>query len=796
MQSHASSRPAPSLSSSSSSSVSMSSSIQQHPPAIPPPISAPSPSYFLFSNPAVFAHQTSQPSFVGNRGIYDAVPQSYTLSPRFIPPPSAGFFTPRYAASNNQAQTPRRRSDSSMPTVNAALKRTPEDREPPPPPISASDSMHKQRSMNPHPPHPPHLPPHHHPHYPHHDESHIVSNIISFKISYEEKSERDPLADESLSQEEQNNDDSREKEDIKRLWMKQQEMRMKHEHGQPSPAGLERHEEQWYHEETQEEKQEEQTRSPDSSRGKEQRPMSFHDKHYQAINHIKKTIAEVERVIGPLPPMGAGGPVSVVEAVHTLSFDEDGNLSEHGYTTAEPQEGGSSSREDRESHVGMVDNEAEATVMDDAEDVQVREPMSGEDENLYQSDKSEEDAVKEIGEMCDSQSSGARSEMRDLPSDLSPANVVAGTKSSGLAKNENLEFLKRFHHSYSSYAPAESNYSSYAPAEANTFPNVTTIDPIVHSISSFRELPDPFRVNRDDMKAEEVASNMTNSSSFSQRRVSSNEHSAFIDQSFSAAEVVDSSPHLQGLGATKEAQARSGRATLDDMSSSSAGHRAEGEASETPAAPAASDQTQSLVEAGALAGVGMLIGRDATTGKIFVNSVAPEGPACESGIKSGDQLLAVDGTVVEGLRTADVLNLIKGRKGTQVKLKLSRGDSSVLELHVMRAALGRGGTSPGSDKNISALEGLKAFFSSPPKSAASASSADTMPAKAEEEASQGVQDAETVDATIMSPGQEAGSMNKSVASRALELEACGDLMAIMDLVSYSSWSIKRSASLL
>ena len=41
------------------------------------------------------------------------------------------------------------------------------------------------------------------------------------------------------------------------------------------------------------------------------------------------------------------------------------------------------------------------------------------------------------------------------------------------------------------------------------------------------------------------------------------------------------------------------------------------------------------------AGVGMLIGRDATIGKIFVNSMTPEGPASKSGIKSGDQLLAV-----------------------------------------------------------------------------------------------------------------------------------------------------------
>lgn len=119
--------------------------------------------------------------------------------------------------------------------------------------------------------------------------------------------------------------------------------------------------------------------------------------------------------------------------------------------------------------------------------------------------------------------------MSDLPSDFSPANVVTGTKSAALARNENLEFLKRFHHSYSSYAPVESNYSSYAPVESNAFPNVTTIDPIVHSISSFRELPDPFRVNRDDVtrfhhvEAEEVATTMTNSSSLSERRVSSDE---------------------------------------------------------------------------------------------------------------------------------------------------------------------------------------------------------------------------------------------------------------------------------
>eukprot|EP00960_Hanusia_phi_P009723 283068-Hanusia_phi.AAC.1 len=303
-------------------------------------MSSASHSYFILSNPSVFAHHSPQPSFVGAHSIYDA---TYGLSPRFAPPPphhpTAGFFTPRYAASHkNQDQLARRRSDTAMPLGHASTKRVQGDSDHALTARSSQDTMPQQTVMS------------------HRQQNnHIISSIITYTVSKQEPSETDPPAADLNSPEEQSNEDYREQEDIERFWMKQQENRMKGE--QAHAASDVRHGEDGSVE-LHEPMQTYSGVSTEPSRPREQKPLSFHDKHSRAISHIKKTLKEVEKVIGPVPSKGE--PLDVLRdsepdeeetAVHTISFDEHGNLSGHRYASKRSS-GEGTSDEDKKSWEG------------------------------------------------------------------------------------------------------------------------------------------------------------------------------------------------------------------------------------------------------------------------------------------------------------------------------------------------------------------------------------------------------------------------------------------------------------
>ncbi|WP_207533869.1 S41 family peptidase [Desertivirga arenae] len=60
---------------------------------------------------------------------------------------------------------------------------------------------------------------------------------------------------------------------------------------------------------------------------------------------------------------------------------------------------------------------------------------------------------------------------------------------------------------------------------------------------------------------------------------------------------------------------------------------------------------------------------------VFVTAVHPEGPAYKAGIRPGDQVIKVADKVIAGTEiTADrVVGLIKGRRGSEVKISLKRG---------------------------------------------------------------------------------------------------------------------------
>ncbi len=59
-------------------------------------------------------------------------------------------------------------------------------------------------------------------------------------------------------------------------------------------------------------------------------------------------------------------------------------------------------------------------------------------------------------------------------------------------------------------------------------------------------------------------------------------------------------------------------------------------------------------------------------------------PSEAAGIKSGDKILAVDGTSLDGLTIDEARNKIRGKKGTQVVLSVVRGDTAATDITVTR----------------------------------------------------------------------------------------------------------------
>jgi C-terminal processing protease CtpA/Prc len=73
-------------------------------------------------------------------------------------------------------------------------------------------------------------------------------------------------------------------------------------------------------------------------------------------------------------------------------------------------------------------------------------------------------------------------------------------------------------------------------------------------------------------------------------------------------------------------------------------------------------------------GIGMTIGMQGN--QFVVADVVEGGPAWDSGIRGGDQIQAVDGSPVAGIRVDELVNRIRGESGTPVTIQLVRAGQS------------------------------------------------------------------------------------------------------------------------
>lgn len=77
---------------------------------------------------------------------------------------------------------------------------------------------------------------------------------------------------------------------------------------------------------------------------------------------------------------------------------------------------------------------------------------------------------------------------------------------------------------------------------------------------------------------------------------------------------------------------------------------------------------------GEIVGVGLAIKVDEESGITDVLGVITGAPAEKAGVLIGDKILAIDGRTLKAKSLQDVVNVLRGKAGTQVKLTVLRGD--------------------------------------------------------------------------------------------------------------------------
>lgn len=87
---------------------------------------------------------------------------------------------------------------------------------------------------------------------------------------------------------------------------------------------------------------------------------------------------------------------------------------------------------------------------------------------------------------------------------------------------------------------------------------------------------------------------------------------------------------------------------------------------------------------GEFGGIGVTI-RMTAEGQLMAVKILPNSPAETSGLQGGDLILEVDGKPIQGMDTAQAISLIRGPKGTQVLLRIQRGQPPSFEVTLTRA---------------------------------------------------------------------------------------------------------------
>jgi carboxyl-terminal processing protease len=90
---------------------------------------------------------------------------------------------------------------------------------------------------------------------------------------------------------------------------------------------------------------------------------------------------------------------------------------------------------------------------------------------------------------------------------------------------------------------------------------------------------------------------------------------------------------------------------------------------------------------GELSGVGIRLELNEKTKVLTVVEPIEGSPAIRAGIRTGDQILAINGKSTKGMSVDDASNQIRGEAGTKVTLRISRDSSQAFDLPLTRAKI-------------------------------------------------------------------------------------------------------------
>jgi carboxyl-terminal processing protease len=90
---------------------------------------------------------------------------------------------------------------------------------------------------------------------------------------------------------------------------------------------------------------------------------------------------------------------------------------------------------------------------------------------------------------------------------------------------------------------------------------------------------------------------------------------------------------------------------------------------------------------GELSGIGIQLGVNQKTKQLTVIEPIPNSPAMEAGLKAGDHIVSIDGKPTEKMTLEQASSKIKGKLGTEVKLKISRENKPAFEVAISRAQI-------------------------------------------------------------------------------------------------------------
>lgn len=86
---------------------------------------------------------------------------------------------------------------------------------------------------------------------------------------------------------------------------------------------------------------------------------------------------------------------------------------------------------------------------------------------------------------------------------------------------------------------------------------------------------------------------------------------------------------------------------------------------------------------GKVAGIGAIIGQKDSA--FVIETPLEDSPAIKAGLKSGDYIIAVDSVAVHQMKLQNVIKLIRGPKGTKVKLTIARvGEKEPFDVEIIR----------------------------------------------------------------------------------------------------------------